>query len=117
MPFSLPLLRLLLTLLYYIRFKAVIHPKNGPKLNFLVVPTNNIAECIVRQGVLWHKSSFGTQSELGACYVERILTVCATCRFQGRSVIEYSRDACRCHLDRIPAPSSINPTDHLAKSA
>jgi len=72
-----------------------------------VEPTNNIAERIVRQGVLWRKSSFGTQSERGACYVERILTACATCRLQGRSVIEYLRDACRCHLDGIPAPSLI----------
>jgi len=26
---------------------------------------------------------------------------------QERSVIEYLRDACRCHLDGIPAPSLI----------
>jgi len=81
-----------------------------------VQPTNNIAERILRQGVLWRKSSFGTQSERGARYVERILTTCATCRLQGRSVIEYLRDACRCHLDGIPAPSLINTVDHLAKS-
>jgi len=74
-----------------------------------VEPTNNIAERIVRQAVLWRKSSFGTQSERGARYVERILTTCATCRLQGRSVIEYLRDACRCHLDGIPAPSLIKP--------
>ena len=72
-----------------------------------VDPTNNAAERIVRQGVLWRKSSFGTQSERGARYVERILTVCSTCRLQERSVIEYLRDACRCHLDGIPAPSLI----------
>jgi len=77
-----------------------------------VEPTNNIAERIVRQGVLWRKSSFGTQSERGARYVERILTTCATCRLQGRSIIEYLRDACRCHLDRIPAPSLIKTIDH-----
>ena len=81
-----------------------------------VDPTNNIAERIVRQGVLWRKSSFGTQSERGARYVERILTTCATCRLQGRSVIEYLRDVCRCHLDGIPAPSLINAVDHLGKS-
>jgi len=82
-----------------------------------VEPTNNIAERIVRQGVLWRKSSFGTQSERGARYVERILTACATCRLQGQSVIEYLREACRCHLDGIAAPSLINTIDHLAKSA
>ena len=82
-----------------------------------VEPTNNIAERIVRQGVLWRKSSFGTQSERGARYVERVLTVCATCRLQGRSVIEYLRDACRCHLDGIPAPLLIKTAGNLAKTA
>jgi len=82
-----------------------------------VDPTNNAAERIVRQGVLWRKSSFGTQSERGARYVERVLTACATCRLQGRSVIEYLRDACRCHLDGISVPSLIKTADNLAKSA
>ena len=82
-----------------------------------VDPTNNIAERIVRQGVLWRKSSFGTQSERGARYVERILTVCATRRLQGRSIIEYLRDTCHCHLDGIPAPSLIKTADNLAKTA
>jgi transposase len=82
-----------------------------------VEPTNNAAERIVRQGVLWRKSSFGTQSERGCRYVERILTVCATCRLQGRSVIGYLRDTCQCHLDGIAAPSLVNAIDHLPKSA
>lgn len=82
-----------------------------------VEPTNNAAERVVRQGVLWRKSSFGTQSERGACYVERILTVCATCRLQGRSIIEYLREACRCHLNDIPVPSLIKTSGSLAKTA
>ena len=82
-----------------------------------VEPTNNLAERIVRQGVLWRKSSFGTQSERGARYVERILTVCATCRLQGRSIIEYLRDVCHCHLNDIPVPSLIKTTGSLTKSA
>ncbi len=72
-----------------------------------VEPTNNFAEQLVRQGVLWRKSSFGTQSERGARYVERILTVCATCRLQGRSIIEYLRQACHCHLNGISAPNLV----------
>jgi transposase len=90
-----------------------------------VDPTNNLAERIVRQGVLWRKSSFGTQSERGARYVERILTVCATCRLQRRSVIEYLREACRCHLSGITAPLLIKTAgnsldrarDRLTKTA
>jgi transposase len=82
-----------------------------------VEPTNNFAERIVRQGVLWRKSSFGTQSERGARYVERILTACATCRLQGRSIIEYLRDVCRCHLEGVSVPSLIKTSGSLAKSA
>ncbi len=76
---------------------------NNPKVD----PTNNLAERAVRQGVLWRKGSFGTQSRRGARYVERILTTCATCRLQGHSVIEYLRQACRCHREGIPVPSLI----------
>ena len=82
-----------------------------------VEPTNNLAERTVRQAVLWRKGSFGTQSERGARYVERILTVCATCRLQGRSLIEYLRDACRCHLTGVPVQSLIKTSGYLAKSA
>jgi len=82
-----------------------------------VEPTNNLAERVVRQAVLWRKGSFGTQSERGARYAERILTACATCRLQGRSVIAYLRDACRCHLDGLPAPSLVPITANLGKAA
>jgi len=82
-----------------------------------VEPTNNLAERIVRQAVLWRKSSFGTQSERGARYVERILTVCATCRLQNRSIIEYLRKACSYHFNGIPTPSLVNPEGDLDKSA
>jgi transposase len=74
-----------------------------------VEPTNNLAERTIRQAVLWRKGSFGTQSERGARYVERILTVCATCRLQERNVIEYLRSICHCHLNGITVPSLLNP--------
>jgi transposase len=73
----------------------------------MVEPTNNHAERMVRQGVLWRKMSFGTQSERGARYVERVLTVCATCRLRSRSVIEFLRQACHCHRQNLKAPSLI----------
>ena len=72
-----------------------------------VEPTNNHAERVVRQGVLWRKSSFGTQSERGARYVERVLTAGATCRLQDRSVVEFMREACRCYAHNLAAPSLI----------
>lgn len=70
-----------------------------------VEPTNNAAERNLRPAVIWRKMSFGTQSKRGARYVERMLTVCSTCRLQGHSIIAYMRDACHCHLHSQPAPS------------
>ena len=40
-----------------------------------IEPTNNAAERSLRRGVIWRRRSFGTQSEAGSCFVERILTV------------------------------------------
>ena len=64
-------------------------------------------DAVLHHDVLWRKSSFGTQSERGARYVERVLTVGATCQLQGRRVIEFMREACRCHVQNLPAPSLI----------
>lgn len=72
-----------------------------------VEPTNNLAEQIIRKAVIWRKTSFGTQSKRGADYAERILTVCATCRLQGRSIIAYIRNACHCHSNNEPVPSLL----------
>jgi len=72
-----------------------------------VPPTNNHAERTVRQGVMWRKTSFGTQSARGARYVERVLSVGASCRMQRRSVVEFLREACRCHVQHLAAPSLI----------
>ena len=51
-----------------------------------VEPTNNAAERAVRHAVCWRKTSYGTDSERGSRFVERILTVVATCRQQGGGV-------------------------------
>lgn len=54
-----------------------------------VEPTNNGAEREVRHAVCWRKTSFGTASEDGSRFVERILTVIASCRRQNRNVLEF----------------------------
>jgi transposase len=59
-----------------------------------VDPTNNAAERALRRAVLWRRKSFGTQSEVGSRFVERILTVVTTLRQQGREVLEYLTAAC-----------------------
>lgn len=59
-----------------------------------VEPTNNAAERALRRAVLWRRKSFGTQSETGSRFVERILTVVTTLRQQGRDVMAYLTAAC-----------------------
>jgi len=78
-----------------------------------VEPTNNHGEREVRRGVLWRKRSLGTQSEAGSRFVERMLTVTATCQLQGRNVVAYLTDVCVAALRRQPAPSLL-PDDSQA---
>ena len=59
-----------------------------------VEPTNNTAERTVRPAVLYRKGCFGTQSAAGSRFVERIFTVVATLRQQGRNVMDYLTIAC-----------------------
>ena len=58
-----------------------------------VEPTNNAAERAVRHAVCWRKTSYGTDSERGSRFVERILTVVASCRSQSRGVLEFLTQA------------------------
>ena len=59
-----------------------------------VEPTNNNAERPLRRAVIWLRKSFGTQSESGSRFVERILTVVTTLRQQGRDVLGYLTTVC-----------------------
>jgi transposase len=49
--------------------------------------TNNVAERALRPTVLWRKGSFGCDSAAGSRYAERLLTVMASCRQQGRPLL------------------------------
>ena len=69
-----------------------------------VEPTNNAAERALRPAVLWRKGSFGTDSETGSRFVERILTVVTSLRLQGRHVLGYLIDAFRASLAAAPSP-------------
>ncbi len=81
-----------------------------------VEPTNNAAERALRPAVLWRKGSFGSASERGSRFAERIMTVAATCRQQGRSVLEYLVAACEAHARGGPAPSLL-PAGALSAAA
>ena len=54
-----------------------------------VEPTNNHAERELRSFVLWRKKSFGSQSERGDRFAERIMTAAHSLRKQHRSVLGY----------------------------
>lgn len=53
---------------------------------------NNAAERALRGAVMWRRRSFGTQSERGSRFTERILTVVETLKRQGRGVMDYLED-------------------------
>jgi len=72
-----------------------------------IEPTNNVSERKVRQGVMWRKTSFGTQGPKGSRFVERILTADATLRQQNRDVLDFLTDAYSARLFRRMPPSLL----------
>lgn len=58
-----------------------------------VSPTNNFAERVIRFAVMWRKRSFGTASEKGNRWVERILSLRQTCRLQTTATFPVLVDA------------------------
>ena len=77
-----------------------------------VEPTNNAAERALRHAVLWRKTSHGTDSEAGSRFVENILSIVATCRQQGRDVLEYLTLCCEAAL-RGERPPRLIPREAL----
>ena len=65
----------------------------GAPWNFVchegVEPTNNHAERELRAFVLWRKRSFGSQSERGERFAERVMTAAHTIRKQGKDVLDF----------------------------
>jgi transposase len=72
-----------------------------------VEPTNNTAERAVRHAVLWRRASFGTDSDNGSRFVERILTTVATLRLQKRNVLDFVTDVCQATLSGETPPSLL----------
>lgn len=73
-----------------------------------VEPTNNAAERALRPAVIYRKLSFGTQSESGSRYLERMLTVSETCRMQQRSAFEYLTAVMQAYYVGQPIPSLLS---------
>jgi hypothetical protein len=72
-----------------------------------VEPANNSAARPLRRAVLWRRRSFGTQSEMGSQFVERILTAVTTLRQQHRDVLDYLTAACAAAICKNLAPSLL----------
>jgi transposase len=72
-----------------------------------VEPTNNLGERQVRHGVIWRKICFGTQSEAGSRFAERIMTVVATLKQQQRNALDYLTEACDAANWGRPSPSLL----------
>ena len=77
-----------------------------------VEPTNNVAEQVIRSYVLWRKTSFGTQSERGDRYVERMMTVTTCCRLQNKNLPDYLTQAIQAYIAKQPHLSLI-PSDEV----
>ena len=71
-----------------------------------VEPTNNLAERDLRPSVIQRKLSYGTQSDAGQAFFERMLTVVITFKKQSRNIFHYLT-ACfqaYCRDGPIPLP-------------
>jgi transposase len=82
-----------------------------------VEPTNNAAERALRHAVVWRKSSYGSDSEPGSRFVERILTVVQTLRLQQRNVLDYVTAACEAAHRGLAPPSLLPERVDLAVAA
>lgn len=72
-----------------------------------IEPTNNASERALRHAVIWRRISGGTDSAAGSRFVERMLTVVATCRQQRRDVLDYLCSCFEADLRGQKVPSLV----------
>lgn len=66
-------------------------------------PTNNMAERDLRKLVIWRRKSYGTRSERGQKFVERITTIAQTIRKHGGNVLHFVQQSVQCfYLRNLP---------------
>jgi hypothetical protein len=75
-----------------------------------VGPTNNAAERAIRPLVLWRRICFGTHSEEGSRFVERMMTVACTLMQQRRNVVDYVTRSVEAHMRGACAQSLLPDT-------
>ncbi len=72
-----------------------------------VEPTNNAAERAIRPAVIWRRTSFGSQTQRGSIFVQRMLTVVTTLKSQHRNVLDFMTAAVSAARSNSPAPSLL----------
>jgi len=72
-----------------------------------VEPTNNHAERALRPFVLWRKTSYGSQSERGRLFAQRVMTAAHSLRLQKRSVLAFLVGACHASLHNRSTPTLL----------
>lgn len=72
--------------------------------------TNNLAERVLRPAVLWRKGSYGTQSDRGSRFAERMLTVRHSLHAQSRGLLAFLEDALRAENHGLKPPSLLPTT-------
>ena len=82
-----------------------------------VEPTNNLAERMIRTIAIWRKTSFGTQLKKGSLYMERIMTVVATCKLQKRNILNYLTSAVKSYIEKSAFPSLLPQTGIINQSS
>lgn len=69
-----------------------------------VDPTNNLAERDLRKLVLWRKKSYGTRSERGQRFVERMSTIAETLKRSCENILAFISKAIKAFYAGEPAP-------------
>jgi transposase len=72
-----------------------------------IKPTNNAAEQLQRHPAQWRKTSYGSDSLAGGRFVANILSILATCRQQGKRVLEILTACSQAVLTGSPPPSLV----------
>lgn len=73
-----------------------------------IEPTNNQTEQAIRHLVIDRHITQGTRGKRGQRWCERVWTVIATCRQQGRRVFAFFCDALNTHFRQEPTPSLLH---------
>lgn len=72
-----------------------------------VEPTNNLAERDIRPSVIQRKLSYGTQSDAGVAFTERMLSVSVTFKKQAKNLFEYLISCFEAHIREGSPPSPL----------